>query len=851
MKKRWIPCIALALVVVFLGGLWLGSEAGIERAEAARVAGQEIATTIAVVNSDVGALIGDARINYSSAIIDTLGGDIVLVSPAMAQNGLSAGAYSAVVTFPANVSERILSFNSPNPTRVELEFQVNPNLTEAAYIETHRRLLEMQRSINGTLANTYLSSILSEFHLAQDEITRIFGNDVSSLNALVYLQLQAFTASLNMASIPDIPFNPFEAETAQYLLAMVNFARNISNLYLDSYEDATRAYLAMRESLIALTEDFPEQKFHWLTLLDAWIDISWEYANSVTIYSDDTHAHREAMDAWHTALSTWLEELEGYQDELEDWESELFDWLYEATIEHQLWIGFLELVYDFVNEVEDMRYTLAAAFNNIIDEIEDWLDEFEGNWEDLKDEWGNLEDAWVELVEARIDVWDELEEARDELLTMFNRVAGLFGVYNEAVEDNNAFVELLFEFFEALGDWQENMADTEDHFSDLMSYIAVWRNFQTQVNNLPSRPSRYNFYSWGYFLCYCCWVFRPTTVFNGWGYSNAITNWLYNIDNIPTPFPTDMTGMWNILAELYETLEILANTNFTELEVCEDFEDELAAITPPDFDLPDLGVHVFERPNFDRPNLPDPIDSLPSPSGGLPSFPNIAPPPQAPNVNAPTQQNPIDDFDGVRPYRPDLTEPPIPESFWDSLADMHEQLMSFNVDDFLTDDILRQIDAMLVAYEAYLYTVRADLARQFGVNVNMLHGVRNEYLRYLANFRSDAIRAEAEEMANLRDLVAIFREIVEGNSEDTQERLEFFRSMMPDTRSDAGLNHSLVNFAVTPFELVPPVLRAEVEVNLEAFSQTWLWIALGTFAVVTLAVVSVEAVSVRKKRDGN
>jgi len=113
-----------------------------------------VQTTIAVVNADMGVEAGGERLNYSAAIIDTLDADFVLVSPAMAETGFYSGAYGAVLTFPSNVSERILSFNAQNPERVYLEFKVNPHLTETDYIDTFLKIMNLQLSVNSTLTRS-------------------------------------------------------------------------------------------------------------------------------------------------------------------------------------------------------------------------------------------------------------------------------------------------------------------------------------------------------------------------------------------------------------------------------------------------------------------------------------------------------------------------------------------------------------------------------------------------------------------------------------------------------------------------------------------------------------------------
>ena len=113
------------------------------------------------------------------SIIETLDANFTLVSPAMAESGFESGAYGAGTTFPSDVSSRIVSFNTQHPQRVRLEFRINPYLAEADYIDLHRQIMNLQVAVNTTLAHTYVSSIISQFHNAQNHADAIFINNLN------------------------------------------------------------------------------------------------------------------------------------------------------------------------------------------------------------------------------------------------------------------------------------------------------------------------------------------------------------------------------------------------------------------------------------------------------------------------------------------------------------------------------------------------------------------------------------------------------------------------------------------------------------------------------------------------
>jgi hypothetical protein len=537
----------------------------------------------------------------------------------------------------------------------------------------------------------------------------------------------------------------------------------------------------MREGLIALTDNFPEQRAEWMTALDGWIDLTRNYSSNVTAYSDEVHAHREAMNEWHGILVNWINELAEYQSTLVSQENELLLWLSAANGRYTVWIEYLDVVADFVDFIDTTRYSIAGELNVANTALENWR--------------------------------DGLDNTRQSLEDALSVIISLFDDYNEAVEAANEFVTSANNFLDNLDEWQADFADTQAQIAVLAEHIEAWQQAQADLEALGEQPIPEDF---------------PTTI----AFAQALDEWLEDFAEIEFPEPFDSDDLWD------DILDVIASV--PEFDV--DTFDELSTITSPIIQIP---------PTFTGMDLPSQLPSLPVPDSGVPQHPSTELPPSFEHLTPPNTQSSIDDFSGDRPERPYLGEPPAPDDFWASLADMHEQLMSFDVDEFLSDDIRRQIDLWLDAYGDYLDFVRTDLAQQFGVNVNMLYGVRDQYVLFLSLIRSSAMQAEASEMANLRDLVQIFHDIVAGNSEDTQARLTEFQRMMPDTRNYAGLNRDLVNFAVAPFEFMQPILRDEIEISARDGNETWLWIAVGVLSLSVLVTAGSEVVGMVRKREKN
>lgn len=334
MKKIWILMAILGIAAVFLAGLYFGSDIEASRIEGAIAQGNTGARLIAVVNADTGVIVDDDRLNYSAAIIETLGGGFTVVSPAMAQYGLRDGIYRAVLTFPSNVSERILSFNTDSPERVVLEFQVNPTLSESEYIATHVELMELQIAINLTMGFTYVSSVLSQFHIAQDEMGIVFRNKEDTAGAIEVVRLEDFSPTLQLELPPETELDFTEADTSEYFLTVTGFAEQVKMLYLTNFEAAAEGYAAMREVVDSLTDDFPRQREEWLEEVESWSDewIGYTYDLHTYFYSFVEYKERllewrgrEAV-TWHSELVDWHSELAKWQKQLEEWHKSARDW---------------------------------------------------------------------------------------------------------------------------------------------------------------------------------------------------------------------------------------------------------------------------------------------------------------------------------------------------------------------------------------------------------------------------------------------------------------------------------------------------------------------------------------------
>ena len=730
---RWIPFIALTLIVIFVGGILLGSATWAEQQPDLWVARINVQTTIAVVNSDVGVEgEGGNRLNYSAAIISALEEEFVQASPALAETGFLEGTFGAVITFPYHVSERVLSFNDREPQRIQLEFMINPYLSEQEYVETYLRILNLQMAINSTLAHTYVSSIFGQLHGAQGQVTDILQNKERDLTAMEIIALEQFTPSLNLEYVPDLPFEPESFDGKGFFISVEGFANGVATLYLESYRAASSSYLAMREGVFAMTEEIHEQASGWLLELEEWAQ-EWEgFGKELEAYRDFATEVIDDLNLLLKELSDYLEDADDLIKIADDFWSDLDTW-------HSL-------LYDSLGELEDLFVTIETE----IDEINRNID-LKEEYRDYLDDWHeHLDDRYVLVGDWSVDPsWHDTMV--DKRTAAQNQIAATLAVRPDRDDFEPSLPEESPAYQDAVGEWlREVVSVTADALGDLGSYLT------------------------------------------------------HMGDQVGSSLP----------AEIFDSLQ-----GFT-------YEGELPSGSAP---LSTAGAMI---PEIERVVLPPRLRENHPPFDGRLS-------------------------DQIEPFEEAVPEEVAPESaegFLDPLSGLRGQIETFDTEAYLTEALWQEVEGMIGGVGSYLDSVGGELGSHIESNYMLLSIIYLEYVNYLSRLRQSALDTEASKMANLRERLDEFYEIHDVTRLDTIARLIDFSGMMPESRTEDGVNLGLVDHTIAPFEFTPPILREGV--SLERFDGEslydrfgrLLWIGMALTLLVFLATLSSHLISVRKNR---
>ena len=1002
MRKRWIPLLIACIATAFIFGLRLGADREAENWHNAQSIEFpiRISSTIAVVNADAGVVVDGIRTNFSAAIIDTLGDNFSLVSPAMAQTGLFSGLYSAVVTFPSNVSVRVLSFNAHQPQRVQLDFTISPMLSEREFLETYISITELQLAINTTLANTYVSSIFRQFHDAQDQVHGIFQNDLANLMALELLTLHDFTEQLDLDEVPVIPLNPRELDTHFYMTQVADFANEVANWYLNSYQMASNEFLWMREGLFRLTDGFEHQEDDWLFMLEDWTRYSIEYGELLEIFAGYVSGHDESLYAWFRENVIWNARLLDFQTQLSNWHDYSRHWFETGEVWYHDYQAHLNAVSEFQEALAIFQVDLDESADSTIDGLTQWF--------------------------------DALEEYEQGMYTQFNLLTNVVDSYNIHSEDANAFFEylmywhsLLYEHHTVVSYWNNEVNQRQVHLNELLTtltenhediqyvidmflavvettpdiydtaffdtnleeywdtiivpdmldvskiYIPEWSvttpasltvELPTDVMSspdivlpalvmvttgaaitIPPQPiigEDLNFYL-GHLQKWHSDLNQVAEILRNWNtylqsksdememvademyiWHNAMqiwhgslqgsydefhlvvdevqdwydelhlsfiemlymlyrlvefnialhdfhediyvsmydfNEWQYNLSNL-----SDMLYEWHYQLRTYtdELLEWYGTLYLADLPELPDYSEwsyleapeEAAQGVPDEVEL----LEMMELPNWDDSiiapiaysgtRIADAFDrNFPLDVVSMTTSLDLERPPHYDGDEAPDEVDEHFMMTAEQPTSPLISPPPRPDDFWHSLGSMHEQLSTFDVNAFLSDDIHERVDTSLDSYAEFLDYLRDHLNVVFEDNIWLMRDIHTEYNFFLQNLRLDAFATQAAEQYALQTTINEFATINEGNSGDTRFRLNSFANMMPESRLPGGINQTLVDFAVAPFEFISLDLQEDVvltptHVPLESMAYTYWYfqrmavIMIGVVFFVTLAI---------------
>lgn len=337
MKKYYVILSVLALCFVLVSGIWIGMRLYRNQMLEISEAKEKYGTDVAVVNQDLGVTVEDETVNYANAVIETLGDDYVVVSSSAAQTGLENGTYGAVVTFPADFSENILSINQSNPEIAVLDIDVSKKLPEEKYITLYTQLIGMQQQVNNNMAYAYVESVFDELHFAQDDVDELLANDVTDMNAVEKVRLAKYIEMLDLGDIPKVEFNPESPDFDALLAKVQTIAEDMNKVYVDSYAKAQTDFTDVKQQISDYETTITNQSAQWTADMNAWSSGVVTYVGNVSGYRQYLIRWRNDADEYRTKEANYAKAVENYKTAVDTYLSKKSDNLKGSLAELETW----------------------------------------------------------------------------------------------------------------------------------------------------------------------------------------------------------------------------------------------------------------------------------------------------------------------------------------------------------------------------------------------------------------------------------------------------------------------------------------------------------------------------------
>lgn len=205
MKSKIISFTKILSVVILFSAasFFAGSQMQEKKVLAQNQISKDESTTIAVVNQDSGITYNDKEVNYALDVVNSLDNDFVLTNRESAKKGLEDGKYGGILILPGNFSKNVISVNDVTPSKVEIYYETNKNLSSNNKLIVSGKISDFEKKLNNKLSYMYVSSMFKELHQGQDYISVVLNNDNVDLDAINAISDSDILSSIDITKLED------------------------------------------------------------------------------------------------------------------------------------------------------------------------------------------------------------------------------------------------------------------------------------------------------------------------------------------------------------------------------------------------------------------------------------------------------------------------------------------------------------------------------------------------------------------------------------------------------------------------------------------------------------------------
>lgn len=865
MKK--IIAVLLAFATIFS----LGCFGGIKYAESAvkktNSNVDNIPTQIAVVNLDEGTTnaVGEF-VYYSDVFLRMLGTNYCVESANGAVSGMEDNRYSAIITFPSDMSDKVESLNTSDPSQVMVEYTINPRLSQENYISTASFISSFQSAIRSNLSYLYTNSLIEQLHKAQTDIDSFLSNNAAVLDELQNINSLDYIDNLNFSMMPTIALDLSSISPDEYFTQTQQLTSQLSIVYEAAYQaeyDRINTEMADLEERISDFKDWNQVLNTYVSEIDGANDelqVRIEaYYKALETYSNDVIGYTDENGVFCPGILNLLIENKLYLDEyyvqyrqdLSQYSTSLGS---DAEAYRNDLLDYSSILSGYASDIKDYEAVLTSNYNTDETNLKSTADTMQGYCDELNGWFGIICDYQSGFFDFEKDIinnvlkdyQENLDDCYDELRTDFENLQHFYTALDKWYDDLNAYRDSII-------DWQNGVSDDVEKVDTFLSYLPTgaddynfWLHIQYFINNCDteshaSENSANNFLiariltdgqsgaTYG-----CNFSFANTDEQQNYfrNDNHSIANMQLALDQIVAP-PADVPT--------FAASQANANLGYT----IDPSSFALTADDPSNISAPSSDVFSYSYSNgvYDNDEVENmyfyspTLDQRFSPNDTIfgidfdptkpPQEPDLTDMPTAPELpqwqGAPdfnsngnytfTQNITVPDFADVYPEYAEFPQykenrPEVPGDPGDLSGYVNQYLSVIGYLSPATylqatsNRYTGQINGIMAQYSLVNSGMSSDFLSNQSSNISELQSAYGTYSNYVSTMKNEFSTTYNAENEALETTVNTYSENVQALNSDNIALLGDFTSLMPNTWNGSSVNTNVVNAMVDPIEFV-------------------------------------------------
>ena len=789
----------MTTALLFVAGVWLGTNIDLKELNNKNRTKEGINRLIAVVNQDLGISDGNINVKYSDAFVSSLNDGYKVVSYKEAQKGMENGDYAAIVTFPSDMSSNVYSLNSDLLKQSEIDFVVNPSLSENAYLETYLKVMDLQQDISKTISFLYISSLYDEFHNAQDKVKNVFHNDEDDMTALNDVELHDFRLRVNWSDIPQVDFNPTEIDFDEFVATVQGYADSMSKEYTDSYAVAQADYDVFQTGFSDSADKISSEGLSWYNQVDQREGKVSEQVSSLEKYRESLMGWSDKALLWNEANLNWRDNLSTHYIDLSTWKSKVLDWKTKSDQWGEA----------YQNDLGNYKISI----DNYKEEVDTYLKKALDHYSSTTFDWAKKYTGYADNVETFLKT--------------------LVGEYNNKIGIDSDYIKSTKQYAEDLSTYKTNLnAVKDENFDPIINYYNQLKTFylgnkqdneqsngqgngqdNEQTNGLKQKNS---------------------------GFYNSLLEFKQSLDNYKTKLEAYVghsidNEIGYDLSSKIETqkkeIDTYIENNKVEIEEFELLLNNISNVTikepptSPDYsllnskgNLPEIDINDLQS-NISKDELEEWNGEY---SGDVPDANNfvkldISKSKEKEVDPVENFEEDVPQFEGEEFEELNITEPEklndqlpeVPQVLLDNCNSIISESKKYIPNNYLNDDTKSKVNEIVKRYADNLTGVDSRLKANMLSNNGLLTQAYHGYNSYVYTLRSDADSAYNAQTDDLDKTLDSFYSVKKSTSKDNRNLLNDFSEKLPESRINSVTNKDYVNFTIAPLNFSTGKIRAE------------------------------------------